>query len=468
MSAARSISLDRLRCHPVGEAVLVTNDRTLTLTFDEDAGQVELEGHPCGPAGEAALRLAAGLELFFDCADGRLSRIIIEADEPGVTPAIGEPALATIASLLGTQAREAVEQAPSRDRDPLSVTAEPQVMTVMSRLARLDAVRFTSPVADSPLWAVEAVQLARQAGLTTHANAEARRAVRDLERADDASVTTLAAAADAIAELVLQTEPELAARLRDRAAASRRDQRATGHHPRNRPLGKPDVADAERGNKNDAPPGWLDPHLVPPGIFQHALRPDTELTIQAETDRIFVEAKLAPNAGHKDLASCRARLVDPGNREVIASARFESLEDSRVRAEIRERVPPGGSTWVEVVDDISRPVSSSHLHHIRRAMRWAQAALSATRQFSCPADAEWVMLAAHAWGRCAEDWSAARDEDRAYLAAVRQAALCPGVTTPEASSAWAKEVAGRPLFREEPFLAERAGGRASAGPGVVS
>ena len=113
---------------------------------------------------------------------------------------------------------------------------------------------------------------------------------------------------------------------------------------------------------------------------------------------------------------------------------------------------------MEVVDDADRPVSSSKLHHIRRAMRWAQTALSATRQVSGLADAEWVMLAAHAWGRCADDWSAACDEDRAYLAAVRQAALCPGVTPPESSSTWAKEVAGRPLFREEPFLAERAGG----------
>jgi hypothetical protein len=339
-------------------------------------------------------------------------------------------------------------------------------MTAMSRLARLDAVRSTSPVAGSPLWAVEAAQLAQRAGLATRVNAEARRAVRALECADDEPVGTLAAAADAIAELVRETAPELAGRLRDRAAAFRLDkaasrlgQAAIGHCPRSRPLGRPDVADARPGAAGNGLPGWLDPHLVPPGIFLHAVRPDAELTIRTEQDRILVDARLAPNADPGRLAHCRARLVNPGNREVIATAPFESLDDSRVRAEIRKRVAPGESTWVEVVGNATRPVYSRQLHHTRRAMRWAQAALSASRQVCGLADAEWVKLAAHAWGRCAEDWSAGDDEDRAYLATVRRAALRPSVTPPEAPSTWAKEIAGRPFFAEEPFLAERAGGR---------
>ena len=377
------------------EAVPVTYDRTLTLTYDEDVGQVVLEGLPCGPAGEAGLSLADGIELFFDCADGRLSKVFIEA---------GKPALAAVAGLFGARARAAVQRAPSSNGDPLTVVAEPQLMAAMSRLARLDAVRFASPVADSPLWAVEAVHLARQAGLATRVYAA-----------------------------------------------------ATAHRRRSRSLAMPDIAaaDARHASASNGPPGWLDQHLIPPGTFQHAVWPDDELGIRTDKGGIQVEAKLVPGADRRMVARCHARLVDPGTRTVIGTAPFLSLGDLRVRAEIRERVPPNGSAWVEVVDDVARPVSSSQLHHTRRAMRWAQTALSAVRQVCGLADAEWVRLAADAWGRCAEDWSAAGDQDRAYLAAVRGAAICPGAATPEEPSAWAKEVAGRPLLIEEPFLAER-------------
>jgi len=196
------------------EAVPVTYDRTLTLNYDDEVGQVVLEGLPCGPAGEAGLSLADGIELFFDCADGRLSKVLIEAGEPGNLPAIGESALAAVASLFGAKARAAVQRAPSTDGDPLTVVAEAQIVAAMSRLARLDAVRFTSPAADSPLWAVEAAQLARQAGLATRVNAEARRALNALECVDGVSLAMPAAAADALADLVQETEPELADRLR--------------------------------------------------------------------------------------------------------------------------------------------------------------------------------------------------------------------------------------------------------------
>lgn len=453
MSAARSLALARLN-RQVGEAVPVANDRTLTLAYDEDAGQVVLEGLPCGPAGEAGLSLAAGIESFFDCVDGRLCKVLIEAGEPGNPPVIGEPALAAVASLFGSGARAAVEQAPSRHGNPLTVAAEPQIMAAMSRLARLDAVRFTSSVADSPLWAVEAAQLARLAGLSTRVNAEACRAADALERADEAS---LAAAAGAIADLVQGTEPGLADRLRGHAPVPRPDGSAVTPHPRSQSLALPDLAAADkwREGASGSPPGWLDPRLIPAGIFQHAVWPDAELTIRADPDRIVIEAKLVPGADRRLLAHCRARLVDPERRRVIAAAPFRSLEGLRVRAEIRQPVPPG-SAWVEIVDDESRPVSSGQLHHIRRALRWAETALSAGRQVCGLADAGWVRLAGDAWGRCAEDWSRARDPDRAYLAAVRRAAICPGAVTPEEPSAWAKEVAGRARLVEEPFLAERA------------
>lgn len=444
MSSARSRPPDRPDRRQTGEAVPVTDDRTLTLTYDEDAGQVVLEGLPCGPAGQADLGLADGIELFFDCADGRLCQVVIDAGEPGNPPAIGKPARAAVASLFGSGARAAIRRAPSRDGDPLTIAAGPRVMAAMSRLARLDAVRFTSPVAGSPLWAVEAARLARQAGLATRVNAEARRAVHALEHADD---TSLATAADVIADLVQEIEPALADRLREHAAVPGSDRSAPAYH-----LAGPD--DAHPGGAIGGPPGWLDPHLIPPGIFQHAWWPDADLTIRAQPDGLTVEARVVPGAERRLLGRCRARLVDPDSRTVIGAAPFRSVGDVRVQAEIPGRVRPGGA-WVEVVGDETRPVSSGQLHHVRRAMRWAQTALAATRQVRGLADAEWARLAAEAWGRCAEDWSTARDPDRAYLAAVRRAAIRPGAAIPGEPSAWAKEVAGRPLLLEEPFLAER-------------
>jgi len=53
--------------------------------------------------------------------------------------------------------------------------------------------------------------------------------------------------------------------------------------------------------------------------------------------------------------------VHPETRTVIGTAPFLSLGDLRIQAEIRERVPPSGSAWVEIVDDVARPVSSSQL-----------------------------------------------------------------------------------------------------------
>ena len=456
MNAATNPPLDRLNRRQVGEAVPVTNDRTFTLAYGEDAGRVVLEGLPSGPAGEASLSLAEGVELFFDCADGRLCQVFIEAGEPGYPPAIGEPALAAVASLFGSRVRAAIEQAPSKDGDPVTVAAEPKIIAAVSRLARLDAARITSAVADSPLWAVEAVQMARQAGLDTRVKAETRRTVNVLESADEASLAMLVAAADTIADLVQAAEPELANRLRQHAVVPRSGGSAA-HYKWGRSRGMPGLAveGVPGGGESGGLQGWLDPRLISPGVFQHSPWPDAELTVRTGESGIVVGAKLAPGADRRVLEHCRARLVDPANRRVIGIAPFRDLGDSQVQAEIQGQVPPG-ATWVEVIDDETRPVSSTQLHHIRRAMRWADAALGAGRQASGLADAEWVRLAATAWGRCAEDWSAARDPDRAYLAAVRRAAIRPGTVISEEPSAWAKELAGRPLLAEEPFLAERA------------
>lgn len=459
MSAATNPPLDWPNRHQMGEAVPVTSDRTLTLAYDEDAGQVVLEGLPGGPAGEAGLSLAEGVELFFDCADGRLCRVIIDAGEPGGPAAIGEPAMAAVASLFGPRAHAALRQAPSRDGDPVTITADPGTLAALSRLARLDAARVTSPVADSPLWAVEAAQLAWRAGLDERARTETHLAVNALESADDVSPGMLAVVANALADLVQAAEPELANRLREHAVVPSSDGSAAGHGTRYRSLARADfgTAGGQRGGGGSGLQWWLDPRLVPPGVFRHTVWPADELTVRTGKDGIVVEAELTPGADRRELARCRARLVDPASRSVIGTAPFRYLEGSRVRADIRAPMPPGNA-WVEVVDDETRPVHSGQQRHSRRAIRWADAALAAARYASGPADAEWIRLAAAAWGRCAEDWSAALDPDRAYLAAVRRAAIRPGGAIPEEPSAWAKELAGRPPLAEEPFLAERTGG----------
>ncbi len=80
-----------------------------------------------------------------------------------------------------------------------------------------------------------------------------------------------------------------------------------------------------------------------------------------------------------------------------------------------------------MVQDKLWPVRSAKGHRIRRALRWADAALRAERAPAALAPEstreDWAALTAAAWERCRRDWEAAGDADRAYLAAVRQAAL---------------------------------------------
>jgi hypothetical protein len=220
---------------------------------------------------------------------------------------------------------------------------------------------------------------------------------------------------------------------------------------------------------------WLDPQAIPSGVFRHGLWPGADLTVRTGRFGILLEAELTPVAERAVLAGCRARLVDPASRTVLAMAPLRDMGDCAVvtaelaiaplrnmgdctvvKAELDERVPPGAA-WVEIVDDESRPVLSAQLRHIRRAMRWADAALIAARRPPGLDDAQWARLAVSAWERCASDWSAGGDADRAYLAAVRRAALSPGAQVDLPVSAWAKEVIGRPVLAEPPFLAEIAG-----------
>ncbi len=192
----------------------------------------------------------------------------------------------------------------------------------------------------------------------------------------------------------------------------------------------------------------LDPGMVPAGLFQFGLSPYSDLVVShaGRRGRIVVEALLAPGADRRALSRCRARLVIPAVRRILAEAGF-SVAGSKARAELRLPFRPDelADSWIEVVDDKRRPVRSATGHRTRRALRWADAALRAERAPAALDQAatleDWSALAAAAWDRCRIDWAAAGDTDRAYLAARRQAVLDPRACVPMVPSATAAEIA---------------------------
>jgi len=138
-------------------------------------------------------------------------------------------------------------------------------------------------------------------------------------------------------------------------------------------------------------------------------------------------------------------LVDADVRRVLAQTAFTRTAPGRVRAELQLPFPLDElpESWIEVVQDKLWPVRSAQGHRIRRALRWADAALRAERAPAglAPHSAhqDWTALAATAWDRCRRDWEAAGDADRADQAARRQAAPPPPVDGP----AYLAETLGR-------------------------
>jgi hypothetical protein len=430
----------------------------MTLACDDEASQILLEDLPAGPAGEARLSPVDGVELLFDNADGRLARVLVDVAAYHGQRIAGELARFFIAGLLGTEAAAAVDEAHHWDGAPLPLRVDEGKLADLSRLARLDAARAASPFADSPGWAVEAAQLAGPAGMTAGAAAEARRATAALAGAPPDVLPT--AIVRAVAEAVQEIDAGLAERLRERAAL-RLSARIAADGPDRAWLAAPthvcgDGADAGGLER------WLDPQIIPAGVFRHHVWPEADLTVQVTESAVRVEAEVVPGADRRALAGCRARLVDPARRAVICTAPFQEAGGSRVSAELPRPVPSAG-VWAEVAGEPSRPVCSARLRHIRRAMRWADTALLAGRRPPGRASAEWDRLARRAWERCAEDWSAAEDADRAYLAAERARALGSRVSMAEPPSAWAKDAVRRRPLREAPFLAETAGLTETAG-----
>jgi hypothetical protein len=459
----------------------------LTPAYDNDTGQVVLEGLPAGPAGEALIVPVTGLQLAFDRADGRLFRVVADTGQPGCPPVLAEATAAILISLFGPSAPAEVTQAKAQ----CTLHPDEHLLAICSRLARLETARGTSPVPTLPLWAAEAAQLAEQAGLHDRARAEARRAICGLVDIFDRGTLpeAVSAAALAVADIAEEDDPDAAKQLRDRAEKLPAEPggpqpggpqpgwpRLAGQASAPEPSGTASLTSAsekEPDEKEHGPRWSLDRGYFPEGLLLPGLSPLSDLFVHVtggrdvaggrdEEARVIVKATLAPGADRRALSRCRARLVDPAVRRVLASAPFAE-KGSWAWAELRPPLPVHElkETWVEVVDDDHRPVQSQRARRIRRALRWADAALRAEQhptglapQFTSE---DWAALAAGAWEHCAGEWHVAGDADRAYLATRRLAVHRPSVHVPKAPSAEAAVLADRPQLSEPAFLAEALG-----------
>jgi hypothetical protein len=371
-----------------------------------------------------------GLDLAFDRADGCLRRVVVDAAGPDGSVAVGEQVAVMLIRLFGAQAPSMVSGTVTGTTGARALPPEPELACTLSSLARLDAARATSPVPPrSPWWAAEAAELANRAGLPTRARAEAHHALARLLGQPDLIDTEQAARAGlAVAEFTAADEPAAAARLREAMEAA-------GEHPAvPPPLSEFDVAAEVKSLEKDpvhlAGLHWmLDPDLVPEGLFRPGLSPRSDLSISHEgaMGQVVVEAVLAPGADCGALSRCLARLVDPTVRRVLAQAAFTKTAPDRVRARLQLAFPLDElrEAWIEVVQDKLTPVRSAKGHRIRRALRWADAALRAERAPAglapYSAHEDWAALAATAWDRCRRDWEAAGDTERAAQAARHQA-----------------------------------------------
>ena len=444
----------------------------LTPSFERETGQVFLEGLPAGAAGEAPLVPVPGLDLAFDRADGRLCRAVVDAAGSDGSVAVDEQVAATLIRLFGAEATSVVSGAPGEGAQGARVLSlEPGLARTLASLARVDAARATSPVPPgSPWWAAEAADLADRAGLPARARAEARQALAKLlEQLDSPEPLPEEAvqAALAVARIATADEPEAARQLRD-TIGTQSGPRLAAPPPGPAWDVAAEVESLEKDRVRLVGLHWvLDPDLVPEGLFRLGLSPYSDLVVRPEgaKGQVIVEALLAPGADTGALTRCQVRLVDPAVRRILAQAAFTASPEaqSRVRAELQLPFPLDElpESWIEIVQDKLWPVRSARGHRIRRALRWADAALRAERAPAALAPhsthEDWTALAAASWERCRRDWEAAGDADRAYLAAVRQAALDPRTCLPQPPSPTAAEIARQVPIDGPAYLAEALG-----------
>jgi hypothetical protein len=415
---------------------------SLTPSFEREIGQVILESLPGGMAGEASLILVPGLDLAFDRADGRLCRVVVDTAGTDGSVAVGEQVAAMLIRLFGAEAPSVVSDTATESGRGRVLSPDPRLSGTLSSLARLDAARATSPVPPgSPWWAAEAAELAERVGLPARASAEAHYALAKLPgQLDSIDISVLpeqaVRAALAVAAITVADEPAAATRLRE-AIGGRSGPRLAAPSPKSTFDVAAEIEGLEKDRVRLVGLQWmLDPDLVPDRVFRTALSPYSDLSVTHEgaegaEGKVVVEAVLAPDADCGALSRCLARVVDPDVRRVLAQAAFTKTAPDRVRAELQLPFPLDElpEPWIEIVQDKLWPVRSVKGHRIRRALRWADAALRAERApvglAPHSAHEAWAALATTAWERCRRDWEAAGDDDRAGQAARRQAVPQP-------------------------------------------
>jgi hypothetical protein len=421
-----------LRRPPLDACDTEADDCVFAVSADWDAAQIMLRALPAGAAGGASLVPVPGVELVFDRASGRLSQLVADvADQSGAAEPSGA-LVAFVRTMFGDAAAAELRQALHLAVPHVTLRAAPDTagaLAALSQLARLCAARITSPMLSSPLWAVEAARLARQAAGPTPGRQRcdgAYRAVIDLLTAGPPPICIV---------------------------------------PAGRPPAGP-VWDAEPRRSKRWPDGWLDPALAPVGVFRHGLSPESDLIVRDTGTTLVIEAMLAGPTDVYALGRCRVRLVDSDARRVVATARFRSRgQRARAALPVSAGLSAPGPYWIEVVDDERRPVQGTRLRRVRRALRWADAALRAETRPAGLAPGltagQWVELAARAWDQCRTDWEAAGDADRAYLAAARRAALAGEAASaqplPAPPSSWSARLACHDVHPVPPFLAEEGG-----------
>src|ERR1035437_8206795 len=485
------LAMAAIRCE-----VVVMN---LTLSFERETGQVIIEGLPAGVAGEAPFIPVPGLDPAFDRAGGRPCRVVVDGAGTDGSIAIGEQAAAMLMRLFGAQAPDLVSGAAPGSGGGAALSPEPGLVGTLSSLGRLDVARATSPVpSGSPWWAAEAAELAERAGLRARARAEGHQALAKLieqQASIDTSVLPeqAARAALAVAAIAAADDPQGAARLKEAIDGRSGPRPAAPSGAADDPQGAARLKEAIDGRSGPRPAAplptpefdvaaeveslekdrvrlarlqWmLDPDLVLEGLFRPGLSTYSDLFVRHDgaKGRVIVEALLAPGADCDALSRCQARLVDPAVRRVLAHGGFvkaETTSASRVAAELRLpfALDELQESWIEVVQDQRWPVRGIKGHRIRRALRWADAALRAERApaglASQSSKEDWAALAAAAWDRCRRDWEAAHDGDRTYLAARRQAAFDPRACVPQAPSATPADIAGQAPIEGPAYLAE--------------
>lgn len=392
----------------------------LAIAVDDDSGQLVAQGAQTGAAGGAVLEPTRGLSLLYDRVSGQLCRLTVEL--PGVTsdPYDEVAVRRVLRRLFGAEAAQVLGRtfAGADDQPAVVQVSSTPAAAAYSLLARHDAARATSPVPASALWPAEAALLAHNAGLRARARSDAARAAPGLAEllARIALPATVEPVAALVGQLAARDAPEAAAFLDDPARrwfdgelpAWLAEHQTAGQAPCEQRVG----AGCSPGG-----PRWaLDLALVPSGVLLPALMPGDDLVVRPRPPCGFeVRVRRGPQGSGEALRACQARLVDPCARTVIAEAPL-TPDGTWMRA-ILPGLPELAGCCVEIVGGPGRPVLGERSRRLRRALRWADAALRAERQpFGLApglGHSEWSGLAATGWQHCRRSWEAAGDQERA-------------------------------------------------------